>query len=470
MRYHLEVTARMTIKRNEHDAVAKLTVNKLRLRAEELRQERIEQTPEITERPSLEEALRLNHELQVHQIELEMQNSELRRMQIELEVAQARYFELYELAPVGYFLLDFQGLIIEANITFAALLGVQKRHLLHQPLTWFIFREDQDEYYLHRKLLLDHGSTPILEIRLQKPDGTPFWIRLEENLVSNEAGATLTRCMGSDITEFKIAQAKLLTANAELEERVRLRTRQLEEANQQIRLASSAKSAFLANMSHELRTPLNVIIGFSEVLQDKLVGPLNEKQEQYITNVVISGKHLLNLINDVLDLSKVESGHMELELSPVQFSHLCQEIVDLFHERSHKQGISLQYAVDIAADEVMLADPRKFRQILFNLVDNGVKFNRSGGSVSVRLDRVDNEAGAFWRIVVEDTGIGIAAQDILKLFKPFSQISQGYTNPGEGTGLGLALTKRLVELHGGEIHVESEFGKGSRFIVLIPIQ
>ena len=443
--------------------------DELRLRAEELRLERIKQTPEITERASLEEAIRLNHELQVYRIVTELQDDELRRMHTELEAAHDRYFNLYDLAPVGYFLLNFNGLIMEANITFAALLGVEKRQLLQQPLTQFIFSEDQDIYSLHRKELLEMGSTPACEIRFVKTDGTPVWIRLEENLAKNDDGTTMMHGMGSDITNYKLLQAELAARNnALLEARVRERTLQLEEANRQFARASRAKSAFLANMSHELRTPLNAILGFSEVIQDQLFGPLNEKQKKYIADILTSGKHLLSLINDVLDLSKVEAGKMELDLRPVKLSRICGEIASLLRERSHDKGLSLHCSADVATDEAIMGDERKLKQVLFNLVDNGIKYNRAGGSVWVRVDRLDNAAGDYWRVVVEDNGVGIAAEDISKLFQPFSQLSNIDTELSEGTGLGLALTKRLVELHGGEIHVESELGKGSRFIVLIP--
>jgi signal transduction histidine kinase len=221
-------------------------------------------------------------------------------------------------------------------------------------------------------------------------------------------------------------------------------------------------------MSHELRTPLNAILGFSEVIQDQLFGPLNEKQKKYIADILTSGKHLLSLINDVLDLSKVEAGKMELDLHPVKLSRICGEIASLLRERSKNKGISLHCSADVATDEAIMGDERKLKQVLFNLVDNGIKYNRAGGSVWVRVDRLDNAAGDYWRVVVEDNGVGIAAEDISKLFQPFSQLSNIDPELSEGTGLGLALTKRLVELHGGEIHVESELGKGSRFIVLIP--
>lgn len=235
---------------------------------------------------------------------------------------------------------------------------------------------------------------------------------------------------------------------------------------------SRAKSEFLANMSHELRTPLNSIIGFAEVLKDQLFGRLNMKQDKYVENILVSAQHLLALITDILDLSKVEAGKMELEISQVNISGICRNSVALFKDKAAKRQIRLSFAPDPEVDDLILfADERKIKQILFNLIGNGIKYNKPGGSLSVLVDKVDKEdAPSAIRIVVEDTGIGINSEGLLKLFKPFVQLSRVHTEPAEGTGLGLVLTKYLVELHGGEIHVESVFGEGSRFTVLLPMR
>jgi PAS domain S-box-containing protein len=234
-----------------------------------------------------------------------------------------------------------------------------------------------------------------------------------------------------------------------------------------------AKSRFLANMSHELRTPLNAIIGFSEVLQDKLFGPLNAKQETFITNIVSSGRHLLSLINDVLDISKMEANKMSLELSSLNIEEVCQETIAAFSEKARKKQIELSCTIDPSMSGVpVVADVRKIKQILYNLVDNGIKFNRASGTVSILIQKVSDafEAEAV-QIVVEDTGIGITKADQAKLFVPFSQLAQScFDKQTEGTGLGLALSKHLVELHGGTILIRSELGKGCRFTVLLPLR
>jgi CheY-like chemotaxis protein len=226
-----------------------------------------------------------------------------------------------------------------------------------------------------------------------------------------------------------------------------------------------AKSDFLANMSHELRTPLNSVIGFSEVLQDQMFGPINEKQQEYVNNILTSGRHLLSLINDILDLSKVESGKMELEPSAFLLRESLDASMMMLREKALKSGIEIHLDLAPEADVSIVADQRKLKQILFNLLSNAVKFIPAGGSVNVSAVRdVD-----FIEITVADTGIGIREEDIQKLFQSFTQLESVYTKGFEGTGLGLALTRQLVELHGGRIWVKSEFGAGSRFSFTIPL-
>jgi signal transduction histidine kinase len=252
-------------------------------------------------------------------------------------------------------------------------------------------------------------------------------------------------------------QAVIAIQNARLVGEIRQKSAELEVANKH-------KSAFLASMSHELRTPLNAIIGFSEVLLARLFGELNDKQDDYLKDIHSSGKHLLNLINDVLDLSKVEAGRMDLELSRFDLRSALSDAMTLIRERAMKHGIALGLDVEPTLGEID-ADERKFKQILLNLLSNAVKFTPDGGRVDVVASRVD---GAV-QISVRDTGIGIAPQDRQAVFEEFRQAGGDYTSKQEGTGLGLALTRRFVELHGGRIWLASEVGKGSTFFFTIPM-
>ena len=240
--------------------------------------------------------------------------------------------------------------------------------------------------------------------------------------------------------------------------------REIEEKSRQLEIANKHKSDFLANMSHELRTPLNAIIGFSEVLLEKLFGELNAKQDDYLKDIHSSGRHLLTLINDILDLSKIEAGRMELEPSPFDVSTAISNALTLVRERAQRHGIALAQSVDPALGDIV-ADERKFKQILINLLTNAVKFTPDGGRVDVTARRAERHA----EIAVRDTGIGIAAQDQAAVFEEFRQVGRDYTNKQEGTGLGLALTRRFVELHGGTIALDSTPGKGSTFTFTIPL-
>jgi signal transduction histidine kinase/DNA-binding response OmpR family regulator len=233
---------------------------------------------------------------------------------------------------------------------------------------------------------------------------------------------------------------------------------------QQLDTANRHKSEFLASMSHELRTPLNAIIGFSEVLLDRLFGDLNAKQEEYLQDVLESGRHLLSLINDILDLSKVEAGHMELEVGRFALPEILENGLTMIRERAGRHGIALSLEVDPAID-VIEADERKVKQVVFNLLSNAVKFTPDGGKVGIRVGR--NEAGVW--ITVWDTGIGITPENQERIFEEFQQVEGVYTEKREGTGLGLALAKKFVELHGGQLWVESEAGQGSRFTFTLPV-
>jgi signal transduction histidine kinase/CheY-like chemotaxis protein len=253
------------------------------------------------------------------------------------------------------------------------------------------------------------------------------------------------------------SQSALAIQNARLYQELAQKTSELE-------IASRHKSEFLASMSHELRTPLTAVIGFSEVLLDRLFGELNEKQERYLEDIRRSGRHLLELLNDILDLSKVEAGKMELELADTSLSDALEQGVAMVRARASNQGLSLNVDLDPDVGDVV-ADPLRLKQVVLNLLSNAVKFTPPGGRVQVRARRVAHEV----HVTVEDTGIGISEEDQERIFESFEQGRGGLSGAAEGTGLGLTLSKRIVELHGGRLWVESRLGEGSAFTFTVPV-
>ncbi len=229
----------------------------------------------------------------------------------------------------------------------------------------------------------------------------------------------------------------------------------------ELETASRHKSEFLANMSHELRTPLNAVIGFSEVLQDRLFGGLNDKQAEYVADIHSSGRHLLALINDILDLSKIEAGRMDLQVTSFALADVVQNSVALLRERATREGIGLGLDIDPGIG-VIEADQRMLKQVLFNLLSNALKFTSKGGHVGVSV----HAAGEDVVVSVRDDGVGIAAADQARIFEEFQQV--GTSHLQEGTGLGLSISRRFVELHGGSLRVESEAGHGSTFTFTLP--
>jgi signal transduction histidine kinase len=325
------------------------------------------------------------------------------------------------------------------------------------------------------------GQTAITLESVQVPDITvpgAYAGRLRENLIESGIRAILAvpmvyegrliGCLGvtrnhpgdfpGDTIELLrtfATQSALAIQNARLFREIEIKSRELE-------AASRHKSEFLANMSHELRTPLNAIIGFSEVLGERMFGELNEKQEEYLKDIYASGQHLLSLINDILDLSKIEAGRMELELTDFDLPTAIDNALTLVRERAGRRGIALHQAVDQRLGQIR-GDERKIKQVLLNLLANALKFTPEGGRIDVRAGLVDWMA----EISVADTGVGIAPEDQEAIFEEFRQVGTA-AKKVEGTGLGLALSRKFVELHGGRIWVKSEVGVGSTFAFTLP--
>jgi len=275
--------------------------------------------------------------------------------------------------------------------------------------------------------------------------------------------------LGALAEEFNTMAARLEASYAGLEHQVDERTRELttalaklDEKSRELQAASRHKSEFLANMSHELRTPLNAISGFSQVLRKRMFGEINDKQAEYLDEILAASRDLLTLIDDVLDLSKVEAGQIELELAPFSLPGALERVLVVVGEQASRGNVRISLTTDAAIDTVV-GDERRIRQVALNLLSNAIKFTPAGGAVAVRAAR---QAGEL-RISVTDTGPGVAAEDQARIFEEFQQAAAG-KEQRDGTGLGLALSKRLVELHGGRIWVESELGQGSTFSFTLP--
>jgi signal transduction histidine kinase len=277
--------------------------------------------------------------------------------------------------------------------------------------------------------------------------------------------------LGALADEFNRMAARLQASYAGLEQQVQERTRELANAleelddkSRELEAASDHKSEFLANMSHELRTPLNAISGFSQVLRKGLFGEINDKQAEYLDDILASARHLLSLIDDVLDLAKVEAGQIELKVAPFSLPATLERGLVIVRERATREGVRVSLSSDPSVDTV-IGDERRIRQVVFNLLSNAVKFAPAGGAIDVTAARVDGEV----RVSISDDGPGIAPEDQMRIFEEFQQAAAG-KQQREGTGLGLALSKRLIELHGGHIWVDSAVGRGSTFVFTLPVR
>jgi len=300
-----------------------------------------------------------------------------------------------------------------------------------------------------RDMLIDAGYRALLSVPLLREEEIIGSLSLLRKL-SGEFSLEVIEVLRTFAT-----QSALAIQNARLFHEVADKSRQLE-------AASRHKSEFLANMSHELRTPLNAILGFSEVLAQGMFGDVNEKQSEYLHDILDSGRHLLSLINDILDLSKIEAGRMELEVSEFDLPQAIQNALTLVRERALRRGIALHHVIDNRVAGIR-ADERKVKQVLLNLLSNAIKFTPEGGGIEVRAAPVDGMV----EVSVTDTGVGIAPEDQEAVFEEFRQVGTA-DKKAEGTGLGLALSRKFIELHGGRISVRSQVGTGSTFTFTLP--
>ncbi|MBT9546871.1 MAG: response regulator [Candidatus Sericytochromatia bacterium] len=418
----------------------------LRKLAEELYLKKKSQNPTDLEGMEVDDIQHLVHELLVHQIELEMQNDELHRTQLELDAARSRYYELYNLAPVGYLSVSQKGLILEANLSASALLNLSQLELLKQPIFRFILPEDQDVFYHHRKNILSTGQAQTCELRLRHlTEGQPTWLYLNGSLLSsNRHGDPIFLLILSDISELKQLETE-------------------RQARQKAEFASQAKSRFLAHMSHEIRTPLNAILGFSELMQQQLHEP---RWQNYLQAINSSGKTLLHIIDDILDLSKIEAGKIEIKPTAIDLRQLVQELDLLLRKSFAEKGLKFEVQTDPDLPISLSLDPLRLRQILINLLNNALKFTTKG-SVILRISYLATSAeSGQLSLSVSDTGVGISDHFKSRIFQPFEQ-EPSSEQTSTGTGLGLAITYQLVELMQGQILLESQLGVGTSFQILL---
>jgi PAS domain S-box-containing protein len=361
---------------------------------------------------------------------------------------------------------DQRGNIIAWNTGAERIFGYQEAEVLGKPFTMLMPERYQHAHEQGLERMREGGEAKILgkttELAGHRKSGQEFPLELSLSGWKTGEGAFYTGII-RDITERKHAEEALQALTASLEQKVWERTAELEVARDQALTATQHKSEFLANMSHELRTPLNAVIGFSEVLLEKMFGELNRKQEEYLGDILGSGRHLLALINDILDLAKIESGRMELDLGTFDLPEVLNSTFMLIREQAMRQRIHVSLDIDHRLGR-FTADERKLRQILLNLLSNAVKFTQDEGALSLKAVLQDDGV----EISVTDTGIGIEPEFQQKIFDEFFQVGDRLQKQ-EGTGLGLAVTKKFIELHGGRIWVQSAKGQGSTFTFTLPV-
>lgn len=390
-------------------------------------------------------------------------SSDVREGPSELEPAHDEYVELYESAPVGYLTLDDSGLITRLNVTAANLLGVAQTDLLQQPLSRFIDGADQGAYYDALRDISSVNCPHMCEVRFADRDVKTRWMKLVFGEPVDATGARVVNVALLDVTDRKEVELEFARRANGLEELIEERTQVLTETNEQLLEATAAKSAFLANMSHELRTPLNSIIGFSGILLQGLAGDITDEQSKQVNMINRSGRHLLGLVDDILDLAKIEAGKVDVVVEDFDAGELIREVIETLEPLAADKGLVLVAEV-AAVQTVMSSDPGKVRQILLNLASNAIKFTQKG-RVELRFERGLGGTSLF---SVSDTGPGLDSADLVRVFEAFAQVESSDAMKPKGTGLGITLSQSYARMLGGQLSAKSEVGVGSVFTLLLP--
>src|SRR5580765_2655425 len=378
---------------------------------------------------------------------------------------ESRFRKLVEAAPDAILEVNEQGRIMFLNEAAERMFGYSRGEMLELSVESLVPAAMRGGHAQHRASYASHPNTrPMgtgLELQGQRKDGSlfPVEISLSPNWIE---GALHVIASVRDITERKAVEDRLRALREQYTAELTIKNEQLEARNMEVERANSLKTEFLASMSHELRTPLHTIIGFSELLTEQLEGPLTEKQQRFVSHILQDARHLLELINEVLDISKIESGRLELKRESFDFSQCVEEVMDGIRHQAATKNITLESKNTF--QDSLYADRLRIKEILYNLLNNAVKFTPEGGRVWIEAGREDDAL----QISVCDTGIGIPEKEQPSILEKFYQVGDSTGGIREGTGLGLPITKHLVELHGGAISVASQPCKGSSFRLVLP--
>ena len=428
----------------------------LRMRAEES----LKSEPGRPDDICLKEANSLIHELRVHQIELEMQNEELRRVQNELEISRSRYAELYDFAPVGYLTLNEHGEILDLNLTAARLLGVERGHLLNNHFQYFVFQPDKKEFFSHLKALFEKRERQISEVKLSPIDGEQFYARIESIYMEGAGGAGVCRTNMSDVTLRRRAEQVLQNAHDELERRVEERTAELRAAIVNLEQTNLELQDFAHVATHDLQEPLRKIQTFCDMAMKRCAPNLDNTCQDYLDRVINSASRMRQLLRDLLLFSRVVA-------KPERFKRI--DLGEIAREAADVLGVTVKDAgsqIEIKEMPSIEADEGQMLRLFQILIGNSMKF-RSGQPLRINI-YAKHDAQGMCEIYVKDNGIGFDPQYAELVFKPFQKLHG--RGEYDGTGIGLTICRKIVERHGGSIKAESEPGKGSTFIIRLPVK